>query len=206
MTTTMPTLAALTTTTIPTLVTATKTTQESSIIDSVVSTLFDTTTTTTKAITTTTTTKAIPTTTIPIVNPIESNKASVTSITLESLPLNGKYASLNELNMNTSSHALFKTNCLTDSKIFYTDASQNYHMNKCIDKKIAKLSNNDKCVKYMSNILSVNSGTTCGQADAASLCNKMTSLPQNVIREEAIKWCTLEQAASNTYWKSRSPN
>ncbi len=140
-------------------------------------------------------------------NPIESNKASVTSITLESLPFHGKYATLSELNMNTtSSPAISKTNCLTDSKIFYTDASQNYHMNKCIDKKIAKLSNNDKCIKYMSNILSVNSGTTCGQADAASLCGKMTSLPQNVIREEAVKWCTLEQAASNTYWKSRSPN
>jgi len=88
--------------------------------------------------------------------------------------------------------------CNYNKKIHFTEEANKYHIDKCVMKTMKKMSDKQKCVRYMSGVMNANnSSKSCSIKDIESICEDHK---KNFSLKDAQKLCRLKNQASLQFW------
>lgn len=86
------------------------------------------------------------------------------------------------------------------SQHFSDEARQN-NLQRCISKTMKKMSDPQKCVSYMSGVLSTSESTqSCSVSDVSNICSNYKS---QFSVADARKLCSMKNEAEYNFWKEK---
>lgn len=91
--------------------------------------------------------------------------------------------------------------CDYDPSQHFSDESRQINLQRCISKTMKKMSEPQKCVSYMSGVLSSDAKTqSCSISDVSNICSNYKS--QFTI-SDARKLCSMKNDAEYNFWKEK---
>jgi len=90
--------------------------------------------------------------------------------------------------------------CDYEPKLHFTKEAKEFHINKCVSEKLTNMSDEKKCVEYLSGILHSNKKTSCSIEDLTYRCE---SLREEFKVKDAEKLCEIEYDGMKKFWTEK---
>lgn len=94
-----------------------------------------------------------------------------------------------------------KKMCEYNKQIHFTKEANKYHVDKCVMKTMEKMSDKQKCIRYMTGVMNANNASkSCSIKDVENICEDHK---KNFTLNDAQKLCSLKNQASSEFWKQK---
>lgn len=92
--------------------------------------------------------------------------------------------------------------CNYNKSIHMTPEADKYHVDKCVMNTMEKMSNKEKCIRYMAGVMNANNTSkSCSIKNLENICEKHQ---QNFTMEDAKLLCIKKKEASKSFWMNKN--
>lgn len=92
--------------------------------------------------------------------------------------------------------------CEYNKSIHMSKEADQFHIDKCVMKTMAKMGDKQKCIKYMSGVMNANNTSkSCSIKDLENICEDHKN---NFTMNDAVKLCTIQNIATSEFWKEKN--